>query len=107
MRCSENLNGLFTVSAVIGLLFCFDTSRAAVPFSLQGPGVNPAHFRVTEFATGLNYPIGMAELSDGSILVTSTDGPGFFTSNARLIRLRDADHDGVADGPSTVLFNGL
>ena len=51
--------------------------------------------------------LGMAELSDGSILATSTDGPGFFTSNARLLRFVDANKDGFADGPPTVLFNGL
>ena len=107
MRCSENLNGLFASFIFVGLALCAENGRAAVPFSLQGPGVNPAHFRVTEFATGLNYPVGMAELPDGSILVTSTDGPGYFTSNARLLRLRDADQNGVADGPPTVLFNGL
>ena len=95
-------------SAIIGLLFCLGIEgQSAVPFVLQGPGVNPAHFRVTEFATGLNYPIGMAQLPDGSILVTSTDGPGFFSSNARLVRLVDAGQDGVADEPPVVLFNGL
>src|SRR5882672_5238695 len=78
-----------------------------IPFAIQGPGLNPAQFRVTAFATGLNYPVGMAELSDGSILATSTDGPGFFSSNARLLRFVDANKDGFADGPPTVLFNGL
>jgi glucose/arabinose dehydrogenase len=93
---------------VIGLVFGFVAETfAAIPFTLEGPGVNPANFRVTAFATGLNYPIGMAPLADGSILVTSTDGPGFFNSNGRLVRLVDADNDGVADGPPTVLFTGL
>lgn len=78
-----------------------------IPFAIQGPGLNPAQFRVTAFATGLNYPVGMAELSDGSILATSTDGPGFFNSNARLLRFVDANKDGFADGPPTVLFTGL
>lgn len=62
---------------------------------------------MTTFATGLNYPVGMAELADGSLLVTSTDGPGFFSSNARLVRLVDANKDGVADGPATTLITGL
>lgn len=78
-----------------------------VPFTIGGPGVNPAHFRVTAFATGLNYPLGLAELADGSILATSTDGPGFFSSNARLLRFVDANKDGFADGPPTVMFTGL
>ena len=80
---------------------------AAIPFSIQGPGVNTNHFRVTEFATGLNYPVGMVELADGSILVTTTDGPGYFSSNARLVRLVDANQDGLADGPPTVSYTGI
>src|SRR5262245_15749635 len=80
---------------------------AAFPFTLQGPGVDPSHFRVTIFARGLNYPVGMAELEDGSVLVTSSDGPGYFTSNGRLLRFVDADQDGVADGPGTTIFTGL
>ena len=78
-----------------------------VPFAIEGPGVNPAQFRVTAFAAGLNYPVGMAELADGSILVTSTDGPAFFNSNARLLRFVDEDRDGFADRPPTVSFTGL
>ena len=69
--------------------------------------MNPDQFRVTAFATGLNYPVGMVELSDGSILVTSTDGPSYFKSNARLVRLIDADRDGYADGPASVAYTGL
>ena len=78
-----------------------------VPFAIEGPGVNPSHFRVTAFATGLSYPVGMVELADGSLLATSTDGPGFFNSNARLLRFVDADKDGFADGPPSVSFTGL
>ncbi len=83
------------------------SAGGAVPFTLGGPGVNPAQFRVTAFATGLNYPVGLDELPDGSILATSTDGPSFFSSNARLVRLIDANHDGLADGPATTLISGL
>jgi glucose/arabinose dehydrogenase len=94
--------------AAASLMLCLgDQAKAAIPFTIQGPGVNPDHFRVTAFATGLNYPIGMEEFSDGSILVTSTDGPGFFSSTARLLRFVDANHDGLADGPGTVCYAGL
>ena len=79
----------------------------AVPFPIQGPGVNPANFRVTTFASGVSYPVGMAELSDGSLLVAVTDGPGYFSSNGRLVRFVDANQDGVADGPGTTLVTGL
>jgi hypothetical protein len=49
----------------------------------------------------------MAVLSDGSLLVTSTDGANYFNSKARLIRLVDANQDGEADGPGTVLISDL
>ena len=79
----------------------------AVPFSIQGPGVNPKHFRLTTFASGLNFPLGMAELSDGSLLVAVSDGVSFWSSTGKLIRLTDTDQNGIADGPGTVLFSGL
>ena len=37
-------------------------------------GVDPADFRVTTFASGLNYPYGMQQLSDGSLLVADDVG---------------------------------
>src|SRR3954462_6276422 len=81
--------------------------RAQVPFTIQGPGVQPADFRVTVFATGLDYVLGMDELSDGSILAAVTDGPSYFSGNGRIVRFFDANHDGVADGPGKTLFTGL
>ncbi|MEX2381641.1 MAG: hypothetical protein WD490_04605 [Opitutales bacterium] len=78
----------------------------APPFALEGPEVAPDEFRVTVFADGLNFPLGMAELPDGSILATVTDGGAFFSSSGRVVRLVDADDDGVADPPQ-ILFGGL
>ena len=80
------------------------------PFSIQGPGINPADFRLTKFATGIGYPVGMVELDDGSILVAETDGSSFFTSNrtGRILRFVDADQDGEADDDDgDVVFDGL
>lgn len=82
-------------------------SPVPVPFTIEGPGVDPAKFRVTTFSSGLNYPLGMVELPDGSLLCASTDGPSYFNSNARLIRLVDTDRDGFADGAPASLFTGL
>jgi glucose/arabinose dehydrogenase len=83
---------------------------SSVPFAVGGsPLVNPDDFRITAFATGLDYPYTLLQLSDGSLLVgtsRSTDG-SFFYSTGELLRLVDADHDGVADGPGTVLYTGL
>lgn len=84
---------------------------AAAPLPLGGdPRVKPDDFRVTVFADGLNYPMGMVELADGSILV-ATSRPnsgtsGYFSSTGELLRLVDVDGDGVADETS-VLFTGL
>ncbi len=75
------------------------------------PIVKPADFRVTTFASGLNYPHGMTTLSDGSLLVAVNNpvagDTSFFNSTGELLRLTDADGDGVADGPGQVLFDGL
>ncbi|WP_422929356.1 putative Ig domain-containing protein [Singulisphaera sp. PoT] len=85
---------------------------ATGPFPVGGdPVVNPADFRVTTFASGLNYPHGMMSLSDGSVLVgvnnPNNGGSSFFDSTGELLRFTDADGDGVADGPGTSLYNGL
>ena len=81
-----------------------------VPFTIGGdPRVHPEDFRITNFASGLNFPYTMQQLSDGSLLV-GTSRPvtaNYFNSIGELIRLVDADQDGVADGPGTVLYTGL
>jgi glucose/arabinose dehydrogenase len=79
----------------------------AQPFTVQGPGVNANDFRVTTFASGLDFPLGMAQLSDGSLLVTVSQGANYFSAPARLVRLTDTNQDGIADGPPTVLYSNL
>jgi glucose/arabinose dehydrogenase len=72
--------------------------------------VDASKFRVTVFAQGLNYPTSMQQLSDGSILVGTSDpvAGNFFNSTGTLRRLVDANGDGVADNPNgTVLYSGL
>lgn len=93
------------ILAALSMVHC--AAAAPVPFTIEGPGVDPAQFRITTFSSGMNYPLGMAELPDGSLLCASTDGPSYFNANARLIRLVDADHDGFADGAPATLFTGL
>ena len=81
------------------------------PFAVGGdPSVNPADFRVTTFASGLNYPHGMTTLSDGSLLVAVNNpvsGESFYSSSGELLRFVDANGDGVADGSGQALFNNL
>jgi glucose/arabinose dehydrogenase len=64
-----------------------------------------SRFHATTFATGLAYPTSMTELADGSLLVATNAGGSAWLSNyifaspsASLVRLIDADRDGVADG---------
>ena len=77
------------------------------PFTLQGPGVNTNEFRVTVFASGLNYPLGMARLADDSLLVTVSQSVNFYVAPSQLLRLTDTNLDGVADDVGTVLYTGL
>jgi glucose/arabinose dehydrogenase len=81
------------------------------PFAIGGaPSVKPADFRITTFATGLNYPHSMQQLSDGSILVSTSNplsGGNYYDSSGTLLRFVDTDGDGVADGPGEVMYRGL
>jgi glucose/arabinose dehydrogenase len=75
-------------------------------FTLQGPGVVPGDFRVTTFATGLNFPVGMTDLPDGSVLVAISNGFSFSNSTSgSLVRLVDTDSDGVANIKQTLVSN--
>ncbi len=89
------------------VLWLLAWTAEAAPFSIQGPGVNASDFRITVFATNLSYPLGMAQLSDGSLLVAVSQGTSFWNSTGQLIRLVDTNQDGIADGPGTILYTGL
>jgi hypothetical protein len=79
---------------------------AQIPFDIAGPGVQASHFRTTTFATGLNYPVGMVELDDGSILVGTSNGSSIFGSTSgSLVRLADTNGDGVSDVRQTLVNN--
>lgn len=84
---------------------------AAAQFTIGGdPRVNPDDFRITTFASGLNYPNGLARLSDGSILVATSNPNGsgtFFASSGALLRFTDTNRDGIADGPGQVMYSDL
>jgi len=93
---------------VVAASYCVIATQAfsQAPFSVQGPGVDSSDFRVTTFATGLNFPVGMIQLDDGSLLVATSNGSSFFgSSSGSLIRLADTDNDGVADVTQTLVNN--
>ncbi|MGH7340578.1 MAG: PQQ-dependent sugar dehydrogenase, partial [Candidatus Rokuibacteriota bacterium] len=88
---------------VLGLV-----NGAEAQLTLGGdPRIDPADFRITVFASGLDFPSGLTRLPDGSLLVALSPptGGSFFSSGGRLVRLVDADEDGVADGPGTIVFD--
>jgi len=88
------------------VVFLTGTPLWAQPFAVGGdPRVDPADFRVTTFASGLDNPYGMRQLSDGSLLVATSTGPDFFSSSSvgKLLRFVDANQDGVADGPGQLM----
>ncbi len=99
-------NALATLALALLLVPCRQAD-AAPPFTIEGPGVRPDDFRVTTFARGLDYPLGMQELADGSVLVAVSMGSSYWSSAGALLRLVDEDGDGVADGPGTVLAERL
>jgi glucose/arabinose dehydrogenase len=98
------------IVALVGCSMQSLASAVTLPPPVNYPaGVNPASVRVTTFAEGLNFPTGMVQLSDGSVLVatTNTTAPGRSFYDAAnvggLVRLVDANNDGAADGPGTNL----
>jgi glucose/arabinose dehydrogenase len=84
----------------------------AAPFAVGGdPSVQSGDFRVTTFASGLDFPNGMTRLSDGSFLIATTvphDTNGYFgAASGQVVRLVDANGDGVADSAPQVLADNL
>jgi glucose/arabinose dehydrogenase len=98
-----------TTLLIAAALLVHTPAQAQPPAIVSAPGVNSLAFRVTTFATGLHFPQSMQQLSDGSILVGTSNptGGSFWSSTGELIRLVDADKNGVADGPGTLLYTGL
>ena len=106
MRFARRLGTLWPALLVAALW----TQPAAAQIAIGGdPRVNPADLEITTFASGLNFPNGMALLSDGSLLVATSNptGGSYFASTAELLRFVDANNDGVADGPGTVMYSDL
>jgi len=63
--------------------------------------VDASFFNLTQFSTTLSMPNSMQQLSDGSLAVLTAASD---LSSGSIVRLVDANHDGVADGPGTVLY---
>ncbi len=87
------------------LYCCLFPSQLLAQFSIGGDQrVNPEDFQLSVFAQGLNYPIGMALLPDGSLLLAENKSQSFFQkNNSRLVRIVDENADGVSDSIETIL----
>ena len=111
MQPSEHAFGGLTAQflGILVVATCLPLRGATPPLIGGDPMVNPADFRVTTFASGLDFPASMQQLDDGSILVgSSVPNPGgdFFNSTGQLLRLVDSTGDGIADSQQ-VLASGL
>jgi len=99
--------GAFCGLAVLTIQSVWPQVAQADPFAIQGAGVKATDFRITVFATNISYPLGMVQLTDGSLLAAVSQGASFWSSTGQLVRLTDTNHDGIADAPGVVLYNGL
>src|SRR3989440_3260685 len=101
------VRSVLLLAAVLLLVAVAD--RAAAQFSIGGdPRVDPNDFRITTFASGLNFPNGLARLSDGSILVATSNPMGrgtYWASAGELLRFTDTNNDGIADGPGQLMYS--
>jgi len=82
---------------------------ADVPFMIGGdPIVDPADFRITKFAMGLSFPSSISQLSDGALMVATSQAHGglFDTGGGTLRYLKDNNNDGIAD-VNSILYMGL
>lgn len=97
-------HGLSRCCSTAALLVASLSTAEALDF--QAPGLDPQLLRVTVFAEGLNYPVGMTPLDDGSLLVATTNATSYFAGGTgSLVRLFDADGDGVAEQRQTLVNN--
>src|SRR5688572_22840642 len=58
-----------------------------------------AGLTTTAVVDGLDFPMGMVELPDGSLLVATSpsDSGNFYASTGAIVRLFDSDYDGSLD----------
>ena len=102
---SQGLRHRVSIVFFCGIAALITGQSSAQSFNLNSVDAN--QFYVTEFASNLNFPVGMAELSDGSLLVGVSNGSTFFGSNSgQILRLADTDGDGVAE-QQTVVANSV
>ena len=102
---------LFAATALCVCVPAFARAQVAPLRPSAAAGADPDRFRSTVFATGLHFPYGMQKLADGSLLVATSrplpENGSYFASTGELVRLVDADGDGVSDRAPLVVLKGL
>lgn len=113
-RSTAPARGLLTVALMLVPLWQMSIGYSEVIPPPLARAEDRARFRVSVFATGLAFPTSMAQLADGSLLVATSQGGTdwldnyiFASQRGSLVRLVDADRDGVADGPPQTLAANL
>src|SRR5437660_1254481 len=103
------VRSLAALAVCVSALVAGTADPAAAQFTIGGdPRVNPNDFRITTFATRLNFPNGLARLSDGSLLVATSNPNGkgtYWASSGELLRFTDTNGDGIADGPGQLMYS--
>src|SRR6266702_910961 len=83
------VRSVLLLAAVLSLVAVADP--AAAQFTIGGdPRVNPNDFRITTFASGLNFPNGNG---------------AYWLSSGELLRFTDTDNNGIADGPGQLMYS--
>lgn len=99
------MHRLIPVLLIAGLLLSpiAATAQEALPI------VPELGLESTRFATGLDFPVGMAALPDGSVLVATSppSSSGYYDSTGEILRLTDINGDGLADEPYQVVATDL
>ena len=78
------------------------------PSRFRGPGAELQSFSRHHLCQRQSFPLGMAELSDGSLLVTvvlNAPVSPAHTNPGRLLRLTDTNNNGIADNAGTILYS--
>ncbi len=101
---------LVLTASITTTILGFITLRSEALTLSGNSNINPSDFRITTYASGLNYPTAPIRLSDGSLLVGVTNpnsGGNFFNNSVGgVVRLVDNNQDGVSDSIFPI-FSGL
>lgn len=108
MKWTSSLPAML-LATLLALGSTIATGQAATPALGADPRIAQDEVHIGVFASGLNFPMGIIQLPDGSFLVATSDpsGGSYFQSTGALLRLTDHDGDGRADSDGVVLAGDI